>query len=211
MHLDVNGRTYLVTGGGSGIGAAAATAIVKAGGNAVIAGRSAERLATAVKAIADQSGRGRDAVCSCVTDVTAEDQVINAVDVATAWTGTLDGVVHCAGGSEALAPVTPHRLGSMATHHRPQHQRHHVRAQAFVPRDGQRGRRRVRGHLLDRRDQYPPLVRRIRGGQIRARPSAQASRRRTRAVMVRVNGIRPGLTRTQLVAPVLEFPAVADD
>lgn len=28
---------------------------------------------------------------------------------------------------------------------------------------------------------------------------------------VRVNGIRPGLTRTELVTPVLGFPPVADD
>ena len=39
-------------------------------------------------------------------DVTNEDEVSRVVEAATAWTGKLHGVVHCAGGSETIGPVT---------------------------------------------------------------------------------------------------------
>jgi NAD(P)-dependent dehydrogenase (short-subunit alcohol dehydrogenase family) len=41
------GKSFLVTGGGSGIGLATAGQLVAAGARVAIAGRSAERLATA--------------------------------------------------------------------------------------------------------------------------------------------------------------------
>ena len=47
MQLSLAGRTYLVTGGGSGIGKGVAAAIVASGGNAVLAGRNADKLAAA--------------------------------------------------------------------------------------------------------------------------------------------------------------------
>ena len=39
-------------------------------------------------------------------DVTNEDEVTRAVDAATAWHGRLHGVVHCAGGSLTIGPIT---------------------------------------------------------------------------------------------------------
>jgi NAD(P)-dependent dehydrogenase (short-subunit alcohol dehydrogenase family) len=38
-------------------------------------------------------------------DVTTEDEVARTVAAAAAWTGRLDGVVHCAGGSETIGPI----------------------------------------------------------------------------------------------------------
>ena len=45
MQLSLADRTYIVTGGGSGIGKGVAAAIVESGGNAMLVGRNAERLA----------------------------------------------------------------------------------------------------------------------------------------------------------------------
>ena len=62
MELSLNGRSYLVTGGGSGIGKGVAEALVDSGGNVVIVGRSAERLSMAAKDIATRSARSAEAV-----------------------------------------------------------------------------------------------------------------------------------------------------
>jgi NAD(P)-dependent dehydrogenase (short-subunit alcohol dehydrogenase family) len=48
---DFDGKNVLVTGGGSGIGLATARLLVEAGARVVIAGRNADRLNTAVKAL----------------------------------------------------------------------------------------------------------------------------------------------------------------
>ncbi|MXP23331.1 SDR family oxidoreductase [Gordonia sp. HNM0687] len=87
MHL--NGNTFLVTGGASGLGEATATAIVAAGGRVIIAdlpssdGKvTAERLGTAAVFVP--------------ADVTDEDSLVEALD-ATESHGPLRGAVHCAG------------------------------------------------------------------------------------------------------------------
>jgi NAD(P)-dependent dehydrogenase (short-subunit alcohol dehydrogenase family) len=99
MKMSLAGRTVLVTGGGSGIGNGVADAIVAAGGNAMLVGRNADKLAAAVRDIGA-------AVRYHPADVTNEDEVSQAVDAAAAWTGRLDGAVHCAGGSETIGPIT---------------------------------------------------------------------------------------------------------
>ena len=58
MLLSLSGRTFLVTGGGSGIGKGAAAAIVASGGNTVLAGRNADKLAAAAEEIVGQAGDG---------------------------------------------------------------------------------------------------------------------------------------------------------
>jgi len=95
----LSGRTVLVTGGGSGIGKGVAAAVVAEGGNALLVGRNADKLASAAEEIGG-SVRYEPA------DVTNEDEVARAVEAATAWTGRLDGVVHCAGGSDTIGPLT---------------------------------------------------------------------------------------------------------
>ena len=105
MQLTLADKTVLVTGGGSGIGKGVATAAVAAGANVMIVGRNADRLAAAADEI--KSGAGdAGSVLYEPADVTNEDEVARVVDAATAWTGRLHGVVHCAGGSETIGPVT---------------------------------------------------------------------------------------------------------
>ena len=109
MLLSLKDRTFLVTGGGSGIGRAAAAAIVASGGNTMLAGRNADKLAAAAKeieAIRAQAGDGGGEVRYEPADVTDEDQTARVVEATTAWHGRLDGVVHSAGGSETIGPLT---------------------------------------------------------------------------------------------------------
>jgi NAD(P)-dependent dehydrogenase (short-subunit alcohol dehydrogenase family) len=96
----------MVTGGGSGIGKGVAAAAVAAGANAMLVGRNADRLAAAVDELNGQVAAGSGSARYEPADVTNEDEVSRAVDAATAWTGRLHGVVHCAGGSDTIGPVT---------------------------------------------------------------------------------------------------------
>jgi NAD(P)-dependent dehydrogenase (short-subunit alcohol dehydrogenase family) len=104
MQLSFTDRTYLVTGGGSGIGKGVAAGLAASGANVMIIGRNAERLTAAAAEIKTEAQSGD--VVAHPADVTDEDQVVGAVAAATAWNGRLHGVVHCAGGSETIGPVT---------------------------------------------------------------------------------------------------------
>jgi len=80
----------VVTGGGSGIGRAIATAFAREGAEVIITGRSAERLEQAAAGI----GHGVRAVPA---DVTAEDDVRRLFDAACADGARLDVLVNSAG------------------------------------------------------------------------------------------------------------------
>jgi NAD(P)-dependent dehydrogenase (short-subunit alcohol dehydrogenase family) len=104
VQLSFEDRTYLITGGGSGIGKGVAAGLVAGGASVMIVGRNADRLAEAVKEIEALPGSG--SIRYEPTDVTNEDEVARAVDAATAWHGRLHGAVHCAGGSLTVGPIT---------------------------------------------------------------------------------------------------------
>jgi len=105
VQLSFQDRTYLVTGGGSGIGKGVAAGLVAAGASVMIVGRNPDRLDGAVTDIEQQSANG-GSIRYEPADVTNEDEVARAVDAVTAWHGRLDGVVHSAGGSETVGPIT---------------------------------------------------------------------------------------------------------
>ena len=104
MQLFFENRTYLVTGGGSGIGKGVATGLVAAGASVMIVGRNADRLAAAVKDIEVLKAAG--SIRYEPADITNEEEAARVVDAATAWHGRLHGAVHCAGGSETIGPIT---------------------------------------------------------------------------------------------------------
>jgi NAD(P)-dependent dehydrogenase (short-subunit alcohol dehydrogenase family) len=87
------GKTALVTGGGTGIGEASALALAAEGAIVTVAGRTEVTLADTVAQIEAAGGTARYAIC----DVTDEEAVKAAVAVAVGDTGRLDIAVNSAG------------------------------------------------------------------------------------------------------------------
>ncbi|PXW32600.1 SDR family oxidoreductase [Nocardia sp. 348MFTsu5.1] len=203
------GKSVLVTGGGSGIGEGIATLLCERGAQVTIVGRGAERLEGVAAKL--NAGTGRGAVFAHAADITVEDQVAAAVAAATAHTGRLDGIVACAGGSETIGPIT-----QMDTEAWKRTVDLNLNGTMFTIKHG--ARELVRGG----------------GGSIVAISSIAASNTHRwfgaygvtksgvdhlvalaadelGASNVRVNGIRPGLTRTELVGLVTQDPALSED
>lgn len=87
--MQLTGKTFLITGGSSGLGAAVVREFAAHGANAVILDINEPREA----ASGDAAARVRFAK----TDVSNADQVQAAVDLAVREFGALDGAVNCAG------------------------------------------------------------------------------------------------------------------
>ncbi|MCV7090566.1 SDR family oxidoreductase [Mycobacterium interjectum] len=209
MQLSFDNRTYLVTGGGSGIGKGVAAGLVASGASVMIVGRSPDRLAAAVKEIevpkADGSIRYEPA------DITNEEEAARAVDAATAWHGRLHGVVHCAGGSETIGPIT--QIDSEAW-------------RRTVDLN-------VNGTMYVLKHAARELVRGGGGSFVGISSIAASNTHRwfgaygvTKSAVdhmmqlaadelgpswVRVNSIRPGLIRTDLVVPITQSPELSAD
>jgi NAD(P)-dependent dehydrogenase (short-subunit alcohol dehydrogenase family) len=104
--MEIRGKTFIVTGGASGLGRAAAEAIVSAGGRAVILDVNAE----AGKAA--ETGIGQN-VRFAHADVTSEEQVKAAVGLAISAFGGLHGAINSAGigtAAKVLGKNGPHPL-----------------------------------------------------------------------------------------------------
>ena len=104
--MNIQGKTFIITGGGSGLGAATAQAIVSAGGNVVLADVNpaqgeacAQRLSAKARFVK--------------ADVTSEADVKNAIATALKDFGGLHGAVNCAGvgaPAKVLGKEGPHPL-----------------------------------------------------------------------------------------------------
>ncbi|CAK7260460.1 MULTISPECIES: 3-hydroxyacyl-CoA dehydrogenase [unclassified Shinella] len=106
----IRGKTFVVTGGGSGLGAAVARMLAGEGAHVVIADVNAE----AGAAIAHELGT---AAAFIRTDVTQEKDGQAAIDLALERFGHLHGLVNCAGvapGEKVIGRDGPHRLDSFA-------------------------------------------------------------------------------------------------
>jgi len=104
--MNIEGKTFFVTGGGSGLGEASVRAIVAKGGNAIAADVNEEK----GKSLAAELG-GKVQFVTC--DVTSEEDVQACVDAATSNYGGLHGAVNCAGIGAAMRVVSktgPHEL-----------------------------------------------------------------------------------------------------
>jgi len=100
--LDFSGRVAIVTGGGSGIGAATAIQLARLGAKVAIAGRTADKL----DAVAAQIGElaGTDRCLAVPTDVRDEEQVAGLVGRTVEHFGRIDVLINNAGGT-AMAPL----------------------------------------------------------------------------------------------------------
>ena len=88
--MKIQGSTFLVTGGSSGLGAASVTRLAHAGANVIVADLNEVE----GQRLADELG---GAVHFVKTDVTSESDVRAAVDAAVDSFAALNGVVNCAG------------------------------------------------------------------------------------------------------------------
>lgn len=94
--LDLTGRVAIVTGGGTGIGAATARLFAQHGADVVIAARTVDDLERTSAAVESTTGRR----CLPVpTDVKVEDQVVALVARAVEELGRVDILVNNAGGT----------------------------------------------------------------------------------------------------------------
>lgn len=211
MQRSLADRTYLVTGGGSGIGKGVAAALVTAGARAMIVGRNPDRLAAAVSDIERTAGGSAGAVRYQPTDVTDEDETARAVDAATAWSGRLHGVVHCAGGSETIGPIT--QVDSDAWRRTVDL---NVNGTMYVLKHSARELVRGGGGSFVAISSIAATNTHRWFGAYGPTKSAidhlmKVAADELGASWVRVNGIRPGLIRTDLVGPVFATPRVRDD
>ena len=101
--MEIQGRTFLVAGGGSGLGRATAHGLAEAGANVVIA---------------DLNGKAaHDNSRFVQTDVTDEESVREAIDSLIEEFGDLHGAINCAGiaiAEKTLGREGPHALDSFA-------------------------------------------------------------------------------------------------
>lgn len=108
--MQIQNGVFVVTGGGSGLGAATARMLVEAGAKVVLADVNRE----AGEALAAELG---SAVAFALTDVTDADSGKAAIDLAVSRFGRLTGLVSCAGVAPAEKVVgrdAPHKLESFA-------------------------------------------------------------------------------------------------
>ncbi|WP_371324696.1 SDR family NAD(P)-dependent oxidoreductase [Dechloromonas sp. ZY10] len=109
--MQIKDKVFLVTGAGSGLGAATARMLVEAGARVVLADLNRE----AGDKLAGELG---GEACFVETDVASETSAVNAVQTAVARFGALHGLVSCAGiapAEKVVGKEGPHRLESFAT------------------------------------------------------------------------------------------------
>ncbi|EUA00941.1 SDR family oxidoreductase [Mycobacterium pseudokansasii] len=210
MQLSFHDRTYLVTGGGSGIGKGVAAGLVAAGASVMIVGRNPDRLAGTVNELEALKARG-GAIRYEPADVTNEEETARAVHAVTAWHGQLHGVVHCAGGSETIGPIT--QIDSAAWRRTVDL---NVNGTMYVLKHAAREMVRGGGGSFVGISSIAASNTHRWFGAYGVTKSAvdhlmQLAADELGPSWVRVNSIRPGLIRTELVAPVTESPELSRD
>jgi len=175
----------------------------------MLVGRNADRLAAAADDIKAAGGAG--SVRYEPADVTNEEEVARVVEAATAWTGRLHGVVHCAGGSETIGPIT--QVDSDAWRRTVDL---NVNGSMYVLKHSAREMVRGGGGSFIGISSIAASNTHRWFGAYGVSKSAvdhlmQLAADELGPSWVRVNCIRPGLIRTDLVAPILGSPEISGD
>ncbi len=108
--MQIKDKVFLVTGAGSGLGAATAEGLVAAGAKVVLVDLNVEAGEKMARALGE-------AACFVETDVASEPSAVNAINAAVSRFGALHGLVNCAGVAPAEKVVGkdgPHRLESFS-------------------------------------------------------------------------------------------------
>jgi len=96
----LEGKTAVVTGGGTGIGLEISRRLVAEGAHVVICGRKQQKLLEALKKISAQN----DDVLCVIADIGTESNVVALMERAVAWRGRIDILVNNAGAMRINKP-----------------------------------------------------------------------------------------------------------
>lgn len=108
--MQIVNSVFIVTGGASGLGAATAQMLVKAGAKVMLVDTNAQALAQQVASLGEHAR-------SAVADISQADAAQAAVDATLAAFGQVHGLVNCAGivrGEKILGKKGPHALDSFS-------------------------------------------------------------------------------------------------
>ncbi|MSO87955.1 MAG: SDR family oxidoreductase [Acidimicrobiia bacterium] len=207
--LVLAGTAGLITGGGSGIGLAAARHLVLDGASVTLAGRNQERLDAAVAELRRDAPMGAE-VRSVVCDVAREDDVAGAVAAALSITGALQHCVASAG-TGTVAPVVAmpaeewHRVLDINLHGAFFTLKH---AGAAMVRSGG-------GAFVGLSSIAGPLTHPFMSAYCVSKAGLEALVRNGADELgranVRVNAVRPSMVATELAAPLEQDPEVLAD
>lgn len=109
--MNIEGKTFLVTGGSSGLGEACVQRLVNRGANVLVMDLQADKGKVLAQELGDRAAFYR-------TDVTSEEDVQAGIDAAVSKFGAVDGAINCAGiaiGEKVLGrDGAVHRLDNFA-------------------------------------------------------------------------------------------------
>ncbi|HEX5614845.1 MAG TPA: SDR family oxidoreductase [Acidimicrobiia bacterium] len=203
----IAGRAALVTGGGSGIGAATASRLAADGALVTICGRTEEKLVTTAAQIHDTVGVD---VRHIVADVTVESDVERAVSFAAEPADGLDIVFANAGGSYHMGSIADADLDAVRATIDVNLVGTVLCIKHAVPAMGARGGAIVgmssgAGHFPHR---FLPIYGAAKAGiEMLCKYAAEEFGARG----IRVNCVQPGIIADELMAPITAGGALLDD
>jgi NAD(P)-dependent dehydrogenase (short-subunit alcohol dehydrogenase family) len=205
----LQGKSALVTGGGSGIGLACARALLRDGAAVTIVGRTAEKLEQAAKGLTADAPAGAR-VQWTVCDVTSEPAVVSAVAKACEPTGNLDIAIANAGagagGSIFATDVEMWRFtqdvnltGTFLT----------------IKHAGQAMRRAGGGSIVAISSIAGAVTHRFMSAYCASKAGIEMLIRcaadELGPLNIRANSVRPGLVPTDMAMPLTDDKAIVDD